>query len=551
MKVTIALVVSILISIAGFLWYQQTKLAEPSGIVVPHHDMVAETRAAYFEKISKLIQPETIILVSPDHFDRNNKPIVISNKTWETSIGNIEPDTELISKLSQTVYNESFLSEHGITSLLKDIRYYFPSSKIVPILINRSATYEESLNLTKELYQNCPDCLLIASVDFSHTSDAMVADLHDILVLRGLLSLNSEMLYKEAEVDSPESLVVLTTWAKLHNQNTFKEFSHTNSGFLSGVKSGEMTTHIIGGYYKGKEKSNEDSVTFMIGGDLSLSRGVHQRIQKQPNLFERIGERFFWGADISLLNFEGYFSQDFDQSVWNMEPPLLPISTEHKKLLDSLRVKAVSLANNHSSDGGIKGFEKTISILKEQNVDIIGDNQNIAESTIKVKKIGDVSVAFISVYAHEPFSNLTKKIRELSDSGFYVVVYTHWGEEYATVANNSQKDMAHDWIDAGADLIVGSHPHVVQNFEVYDGRPIAYSLGNFVFDQSFSSEAQVGAVLGGKFDTESLSLFVVPTNSYLEPYVLNDDKYTDYVESWTEDWKDYLQDDGYFKFDLQ
>ena len=118
----------------------------------------------------------------------------------------------------------------------------------MPILINRSATYEESVNLTKELYQNCPDCLLIASVDFSHTSDAMVANLHDVLVMRGLLSLNSEMLYKEAEVDSPESLVVLSTWAKLHNQNTFKEFSHTNSGFLSGVKSGEMTTHITGGY---------------------------------------------------------------------------------------------------------------------------------------------------------------------------------------------------------------------------------------------------------------------------------------------------------------
>ncbi len=550
MKVILALVVSILISIAVFLWYQQAKSSVPSGIVVPHHDMVAETRAAYFEEISRQIQPETIILVSPDHFDRNSKPIVISNKTWGTSIGNIEPDIELISKLSQTVYNESFLSEHGITSLLKDIRHYFSSSKIVPILINRSATYEESVNLTKELYQNCPDCLLIASVDFSHTSDAMVANLHDVLVMRGLLSLNSEMLYKEAEVDSPESLVVLSTWAKLHNQNTFKEFSHTNSGFLSGVKSGEMTTHITGGYYDGKEIPSEDSVTFTIGGDISFSRGVHQRIQKQPNLFERIGDRFFWGVDVSLLNFEGYFSKAFDQSVWNMEPPLLPISMEHKRLLGSLRVNTVSLANNHSRDGGKEGFQETISTLKELNIDFIGSDQSVAESSIKIKHIGDVSVAFISVYTHEPFSNLTEKIRELSDSGYYVVVYAHWGEEYVTVANNSQVDMAHDWIDAGADLVVGSHPHVVQNFEVHNGRPIAYSLGNFVFDQSLSSEVQTGAVLGGKFDKESLSLFVVPTNSYLEPYVLNDDKYTDYVESWTEDWKDYLQDDGYFKFGL-
>lgn len=550
MRIIFVIVVTALLFFASFLWYQLTESPGPTGIVVPHHDMVAEVRTKYFAEISKQIQPETIILVSPDHFDRNIKPIVISDRTWETSIGNIKPDIELISKLSQTIYSDSFLSEHGITSLLKDIRQHFPYSEIVPILINRSATYEESASLAKELYQNCANCLLVASVDFSHTNDAMTADLHDTLAIRGLSSLNSVMLYKEAEVDSPESLAVLTIWAKLHNQNTFKEFSHTNSGFLSGVKSGEMTTHIIGGYYKGKETLSDDSVTFMIGGDLTLSRGVHQWAQKRSNLFEKIGDRFFWGVDVSLLNFEGYFTKVYDQSVWDMYLPLLPISTEHKYILSPLRVNTISLANNHSRDGGKAGFKETISTLKELNIDIINNNQNISESSIKIKDNGSVSVAFIGVYTHKPFTGLIEKIKELSSLGHHVVVYAHWGEEYVNIADNVQKGMAHDWIDAGADLVVGSHPHVVQNFEIYNGKPIVYSLGNFVFDQTSSKKVQVGAVLGGKFDKDALSLFVVPTNSYLEPYVLDNYIYSDYVKSWTEGWKNYLQDNGYFKFDL-
>src|SRR5690606_33310167 len=69
-----------------------------------------------------------------------------------------------------------------------------------------------------------------------------------------------------------------------------------------------------------------------------------------------------------------------------------------------------------------------------------------------------------------------------------IVVYPHWGEEYATTSSPRQQSLAHAFIDAGADAVIGSHPHVVQELELYNEKLIAYSLGNFVFDQYFSEE---------------------------------------------------------------
>jgi poly-gamma-glutamate synthesis protein (capsule biosynthesis protein) len=84
------------------------------------------------------------------------------------------------------------------------------------------------------------------------------------------------------------------------------------------------------------------------------------------------------------------------------------------------------------------------------------------------------------------------------DSSF-VVVYAHWGDEYSPITEY-QKSLAHSFIDAGADLIVGSHPHIIQETENYMGKNIYYSLGNFIFDQYFSDEVKTGGGVELVFD---------------------------------------------------
>ena len=84
--------------------------------------------------------------------------------------------------------------------------------------------------------------------------------------------------------------------------------------------------------------------------------------------------------------------------------------------------------------------------------------------------------------------------------------------------------MAHSWIDAGADLVIGAHPHVIQDAEVYKNRPIFYSLGNLLFDQTFSKETQQGLLIAGEITNNSIRLFALPIeSSKLKPALIRDE----------------------------
>jgi poly-gamma-glutamate synthesis protein (capsule biosynthesis protein) len=108
---------------------------------------------------------------------------------------------------------------------------------------------------------------------------------------------------------------------------------------------------------------------------------------------------------------------------------------------------------------------------------------------------------------------LRKLIEDEKASERFVIIYPHWGNEYQTSHSAKQEETAHDMVDAGADLIIGSHPHVVQDSEIYKNKPIFYSLGNFVFDQTFSQETQRGLIIGVSIEKDSLTISFVPVES--------------------------------------
>ena len=92
----------------------------------------------------------------------------------------------------------------------------------------------------------------------------------------------------------------------------------------------------------------------------------------------------------------------------------------------------------------------------------------------------------------------------------FVIVLPHWGNEYQTTHSSRQESLAQDWITAGADLIIGMHPHVVQDAEIIDGKLVLYSLGNFVFDQTFSKETQQGLIVTGVLSDDEVEVVLVP-----------------------------------------
>lgn len=162
----------------------------------------------------------------------------------------------------------------------------------------------------------------------------------------------------------------------------------------------------------------------------------------------------------------------------------------------------LSLANNHSMDYGWEGLNDTMDALDDIDIAHAGSGVDDVEAfTPAYIDSQGVTVGFVSLTRVIPISKnvwkadkanpglaesysterAVKAIQEAKSHADLVVVMVHWGEERSDTPNKFQKSLAYAYVDAGADLVVGSHPHVLQGFEKYKGKWIAYSLGNFVF----------------------------------------------------------------------
>ena len=466
---------------------------------MPHHDLVKAQRAKFFDEIAiKINPPKTVIVVSPNHYEAGRADIQTTDKIWNLSNGVLEPD---LKALVGEIETPNFQNEHGIYTVLPDIKRVWPNAKIVPIILKFNTSTSSVQMLHDELEKNCHDCLLIVSVDFSHYQPAVLANLHDDLSIRALENLDEELIRTKAEVDSPASLQLLMKWAKSHNTQKFVLKNHTNSGELLDDPDMETTTHIFGYYDLGVKLLSKPYVSFLIGGDMMFARGIYYTFQKDlKESMAHFGDRVFWGTDLALINFEGKMSDtpvapDPRETFNFIFPP------ETAGVLKYLHVNAISLDNNHSD-----------------HVDPKIDGAQVLPITIHGEKLKLTVIGINTLWGVADIRDQISQIK--SDPDQRVIIFPHWGEEYASIHNAKQEQLAHEWIDAGADLVVGSHPHVIQDAEISlprgkagRGKPIIYSVGNLLFDQNWSKETQEGMLIGGSFTEDRLKLFGLPVVS--------------------------------------
>lgn len=273
-----------------------------------------------------------------------------------------------------------------------------------------------------------------------------------------------------------------------------------------------------------KEK---DYVQILFVGDLMFDRGVRLLADKNGNneyIFNKITP-FLLSNDIVVANLEGPITTAKSMSVTaradRPESITFTFDPSLAKTLFEQNIRIVNLGNNHILNFGVQGAQETEKYLKEANVSYFGTPQT-KESTIE--NIKGVKIAFVSynyyefrgdlAKAEEATINEIKKVRPLVD---IVIVYTHWGDEYKLKNNQAQQILAHKFIDQGADLIIGSHPHVIQNIEDYKGKKIYYSLGNFIFDQDFNENVKNGLGVVVKINKASKEM------SFSEKYFYTDD----------------------------
>lgn len=237
---------------------------------------------------------------------------------------------------------------------------------------------------------------------------------------------------------------------------------------------------------KSSEKKSEPfkPVLISFAGDCTLGSFLGS-----GNDFE-----YYWqyGAEYYLGNVKRIFAAD-DITFVNLEGPLtnhpqtvakkFPIRGEPKyvSILKVGSVEICNLSNNHIYDCGEIGFQDTVDLLKTNDIKFCGEGYS---DVIEVRgmKIGFLGYQgwYDSPDLREKVSADIRKLRDEQNAEVVIVEY-HWGIEKDYFGIEDQRTLAHFTVDSGADAVVGAHPHVVQGIEIYNGKPIAYSLGNFCF----------------------------------------------------------------------
>ena len=233
-------------------------------------------------------------------------------------------------------------------------------------------------------------------------------------------------------------------------------------------------------------------------GDLMFDRGIRQFAKKNGNsfIFEKIHD-FLADQDLVIANLEGPITDNssisVNSAVGSTNNYLFTFPASLAETLFDENIKVVNLGNNHILNFGQAGLASTKKYLDQAGVDYFGAPDS-PKSTLK--EIKGVKTTFISYNEFSGFGKVEIKsaVEEIKKSKEYsdiIIVFCHWGAEYQK-DDPAMQSSARSFIDSGADLVVGSHPHIILPSEIYNGKRIYYSLGNFVFDQYFSEETRQG-----------------------------------------------------------
>ena len=191
--------------------------------------------------------------------------------------------------------------------------------------------------------------------------------------------------------------------------------------------------------------------------------------------FDKVSD-IFCEDDLTIVNFEGTLSdrgtREIKQFAFRGDP-------EYVNVLSDSSVEAANLANNHSMDYGEISLVDTKKYLAQKDILYCRGKEDVTVTEINGIKVGLVGINYLNDIMRTELSDAIELAKKKGAE--LVILSIHWGVEKATAPNEDQKNAARTAIDCGADLVIGTHPHVLQGFEKYKGRYICYSLGNFSF----------------------------------------------------------------------
>ncbi len=312
--------------------------------------------------------------------------------------------------------------------------------------------------------------------------------------LAGGMVWKRQTVYKEVEIQKPSTEV---TFENVKEEVTSQEVSEAEET--------EAET----------EPEPSRDVTLLFGGDVYFSDYVLNAYDQAGGIAGVLDEGIrneIHQADIFMVNQEFPFTirgtaAEDKQFTFRIPP-------ERISILQEMEVDIVTLANNHILDFGIDGLLDSCQALDEAGIIYVGGGADLDRAReLKTLQVDKKTIGFLGtsrvymdaswaagsshpgVFSTYDPAQAIASIQKAKEQCDFLVVYVHWGVERETEPKDYQKAMGRQYIDAGADLVVGSHPHVLQEVEYYNGKPIVYSLGNFVFGSKIPETALLKVVL--------------------------------------------------------
>jgi len=482
---------------SGLKACEPNRVASPDGIIggiVPHHLLAADIIADFFQRISLTADPDTIILIGPNHREIGRSPILSSQADWTTPFGITYCDRAVVKKLVTggiLSLDDIILSdEHSVSIIIPFIKKYFVRAKIVPIIISASLSRQRAMELGGVLSGYLgPRTLLVASLDFSHYLSSQQAELNDRETIRSIYERGYEHIfdYGNDHVDSPNVLLAILRAMETKKANTVSISQHSNSGIMFD-RNVDNSTSYFSILFSRPDQNEPLKLSFC--GDIMLARDVGQAMLRNGAEHPFLeAKHIFEGSDLVFGNLESILSKD----LFKYDPGLR--FKANRSSLDGLKSAGfnyLSVINNHNLDYGRREWEESNALLVGAGITPV----NSDEPAIYSHKKSKISLlAFDLTRRGFNADDALRKIRGSKLISGLSIVSVHWGEEYQGKQNNVQNMIARKFVDAGADIIIGHHPHVVQGIEKYKWGLIFYSLGNFVFDQYQSSAVKQGLTI--------------------------------------------------------
>lgn len=474
-----------------------------------------EEIAGFFQRLEKNQRYGTVVLISAAKLSGPGKPVAsVSRLAYKTPYGILPPPGDILKNIPESPHisvDDAVAKREAWPKVVAPfVAKSFHQAAFMPVFVSEDASEAETEKLADWLNTGLPEDTLVIAQATTKTSD-------DLNVAAFQLRF-AENVLENFDLKKLESLPFNNTVTAqvLEGYLTKRKAEKMQNQFMEPETGSFLSFSMEGPVYRSRS-------AFMVAfGDIMLDRMVRSRMDSHSldYPFEKMDLTYLKNNDILVANLEGPVAK---KRVQTSKSIAFRFNPDVVQVLKKYFFDALSEANNHAADMGWSGFNDTFELFAPTGIKIFGNPKEIEDRSVATFDVGGQKIAFLGleevVYKIDD-TKAVAKIKELTAQGYKVIPFPHWGIEYQHHPNGRQKDLAHKFIDAGAVAVIGAHPHVVQTFEIYNGHPVFYSLGNAIFDQDFSLDTQEGLSVAISVADDQIRVLLMPVKINRSQFIL-------------------------------